>query len=153
MTQHYCCVVIPALLDSGVLPDGEHPATWPEVASAFGKGARRRTLLGGLLLACRALGAAGCAQLWLDGSFVTSKTVPGDYDACWNADGVDPDRLDPVLLDWSTSGRLLMKAKYLGDLFIAGVESGSGLPFVDFFRKDRDGALKGIVVIDPREIL
>ncbi len=144
--------MIPALLDSGVLADGEHRATWPEVASAFGKGERRRTLLSGLLLACHALGAAGCQQLWLDGSFVTSKAVPGDYDACWDPDGVDPDRLDPVLLDWSTSGRLLMKAKYLGDLFIAGLEIRSGLPFVDFFRKDRDGATKGIVVIDPREV-
>lgn len=144
--------MIPALLDSKVLPDGEHPATWQEVVSAFGEGERRRTLLRGLLLACSALGAAGCQQLWLDGSFVTGKAVPGDYDACWDPAGVDPDRLDPVLLDWSTSGRLLMKAKYLGDLFIAGVETKSGLPFVDFFRKDRDGAPKGIVVIDPREV-
>lgn len=144
--------VIPALLASGALPEGEYRATWAEVASAFGKGEHRRALLAGLLLACRALGGAGCPQLWLDGSFVTSKAVPGDYDACWDPDGVDPARLDPVLLDWSTSGRLLMKAKYLGDLFIAGVETRSGLPFVDFFRKDRDGSPKGIVVIDPREV-
>lgn len=144
--------MIPAPLSTGVLPDGEHRATWQEVASTFGKGERRRTLLNGLLRACQALGAAGCGQLWLDGSFVTSKAVPGDYDACWDPEGVDPDQLDPVLLNWSRTGRLLMKGKYLGDLFIAGVETGSGLPFVDFFRKDRDGAPKGVVVIDPREV-
>lgn len=144
--------VLPALLDSGLLPDGEHSASWAEVASAFGRGDHRNALLGGLRKACETLGGSGCSRLWLDGSFVTEKAVPGDYDACWDPAGVDPDRLDPVLLDWSLSGRLRMKAKYLGDLFIAGTERTAGLPFVDFFRKDRDGAPKGIVVIDPGEV-
>lgn len=83
---------------------------------------------------------------------MTSKGRPGDYDACWDPDGVDPDRLDPVLLNWTESGRLLMRAKYLGDLFIAGIEGTTGLPFVNFFRTDRDGTPKGIVVMDPRGV-
>jgi hypothetical protein len=143
--------MIPALSDTGLLPDGEHPATWSEVVATFGHGVHRSALLGGLLLACHSLAACGCRRLWLDGSFVTRKLVPDDYDACWDPDGVDPDQLDPVLLDWSAAGRLRMKAKYLGDLFIAGAEGASGLPFVHFFQKDRDGAPKGIVVIDPEE--
>ena len=141
--------MLPALLESGVLPDGEHTATLNEVSAVFGRGDQRATLLRGLAKACQALGASGCHRVWLDGSFVTAKVNPGDYDACWDPDGVDPALLDPVLLDWSPQGRLTMKAKYLGDLFIAGVEVRTGLPFVDFFRKDRDGAPKGIVVLDP----
>lgn len=118
----------------------------------FGHGSHRARLFDGLSLACRSLARSGCSRLWLDGSFVTSKAAPGDYDACWDPDGVIPDLLDPILLDWSVIGRLRMKAKYLGDLFIAGTEESSGLPFVRFFRKDRDGAPKGIVVLNPGEM-
>jgi hypothetical protein len=146
------CPVMPPMLESGVLPVGEHPATWSEVVAAFGQGGHRAALIAGLRLACLALAAAGCRRLWLDGSFVSDKVLPSDYDACWDPDGIDPSRLDPLLLDWSPAGRLTMKAKYLGDLFLAGVEATSGLPFVSFFQTDRDGAPKGIVVLQPQEV-
>jgi hypothetical protein len=80
---------------------------------------------------------------------VTRKQVPGDYDGCWDAVGVDPNRLDDVLLDMS-SGRLRQKAKYGGELFVAGwTEAGSGRTFLEFFQTDKDtGAHKGIVALD-----
>ena len=53
----------------------------------------------GLLAACRGLAAAGCTELLLDGSFVTEKPMPGDYDETWEIAGVDVDRVDPVFLD------------------------------------------------------
>lgn len=119
----------------------------------FGATPKRAALLQGLQLACRALGVAGCPSIWVDGSFVTDKERPGDYDACWDWNGVVPADLDPVLIDYSSRGRATMKAKYLGDLFIAGVvEGGSGLPFVDFFQRTRDGDSKGIIQLDPREV-
>ena len=43
---------------------------------------------------------AGCRRAYVDGSFVTAKEVPGDFDGCWEAEDVDPDALDPVLLDF-----------------------------------------------------
>ena len=141
--------MLPTVLESGLLPDGEHSASWGEVVSAFGRNEHRKALIAGLRRACEALARSGCRRLWIDGSFVTAKAVPRDYDACWDPDGVDPNKLDPVLMDWSSSGRLRMKAKYMGDLFIAGTEASTGLPFVEFFRKDRDGTPKGVVVIDP----
>jgi hypothetical protein len=146
------CAVLPQLLESGLLPDGQHPAAWHEVAAVFGQGGHRGALIAGLRLACMALAIAGCRRLWLDGSFVSSKPQPADYDACWDPDGVDPLLLDPLLLDWSPAGRLRMRAKYLGDVFIAGTEQASGLPFVSFFQTDRDGTAKGIVVIRPEEV-
>ena len=86
----------------------------------------------------------------INGSFVTKKLEPGDYDLCWSIDGVAPERLDPVLLDFSPAGRLAMKAKYRGDLFPAEVpESASGKAFLDFFQTDkRNGKPKGIVLLD-----
>lgn len=118
----------------------------------FGISERRQVLLVGLFDALRALGAAGCSRFWLDGSFVTEIEEPGDYDACWDWIGVEPALLDPLLLDFSPAGRALMKAKYLGDLFLAGVEAGSGKPFVEFFQRTRDGQVKGIVLLNPKEV-
>ncbi len=101
----------------------------------------------GLLAACRNLAMAGCAKLLLDGSFVTAKALPGDYDAAWETAGVDLNRLDPVLLDLEHP-RAAMKAKYLGDLFPASARAAPGVLFRDFFMTDRNGVQKGVVLID-----
>lgn len=61
--------------------------------SGFSK--RRRELLSGLRSALRALRTAGCHQLYIDGSFVTAKGEPGDYDACWDIGGVDVEVFGP----------------------------------------------------------
>ena len=51
-----------------------------------------------------------------NGSFVTTKEQPGDLDGCWEVDGVDPDKLDPVLLEF-VNRRTAQKAKYHGELY------------------------------------
>jgi len=143
--------MIPGWTDDGLLPHGVHPATWEEVEERFGWNARRLSLMLGLRDALRALAIAGCPALWLDGSFVTDKELPGDYDACWEPLGIEPTRLDPILLDFSPGGRMAAKSRYLGDLLVAGLELGSGLQFVEFFQQTRDGHRKGIVLLDPQE--
>ena len=93
------------------------------------------------------LANAGCNHVYLDGSFVTAKPHPGDYDGCWDHVGVDLAKLDPVLLDF-TNKRAAQKAKYLGEMFIAGMPSGPGGPFVDFFQIEKfSGRPKGILRI------
>ena len=101
----------------------------------------------GLLAACRNLASAGCCLVLLNGSFVSAKPLPNDYDGAWETVGVNPDRLDPVLLDFS-NGRAAMKSKYLGELFPATSSAEPGVLFRDFFQSDRDGVAKGIVQID-----
>ena len=66
---------------TGYLPPCVHNATWRDVIDRFGGNSHRARLMGGLLAACRNLAAAGCRELVLDGSFVTAKTLPADYDA------------------------------------------------------------------------
>jgi hypothetical protein len=142
--------MVPDWTEAGLLPVGVHVADWAEVQSRFGNNSRRRVLLGGLREASIALAAAGCTGVWLDGSFVSSQDIPGDYDACWDWHGVDHSKLDPILLDYSVAGRALIKAKYLGDVLINTVERSSGLVFAEFFQLTRDGKDKGIVAFDPR---
>lgn len=142
--------MIPDFAANGNLPAGIHQASWGELSKRFGRSAHRKRLLEGLAAALGSLAAAGCRTAYINGSFVTGKPRPNDYDLCWSIDGVDPERLDPVLLDFSPQGRRAMKAKYLGDLFPAEIPEGaSGKAFLDFFQTDRrTGEPKGIVAVD-----
>lgn len=140
-------MILPFDSSTGYLPPGIHEAAWTLVLTEFGTNAHRLTLLNGLLEALRNLAGAGCRWVLLDGSFVTQKALPNDYDGAWETIGVDPTRLDPVLLDFS-NGRAAMKARYGGELFPASAIAAAGVLFRDFFQKDRSGVRKGIVQID-----
>jgi hypothetical protein len=134
---------------TGKLPPGEHEATWEEVARRFGTTAQRQRLLPGLRTALDALARAGCRRVWLNGSFVTAKEAPQDFDLCWDRSGVEPHRLDPVLLDL-TGKRAAQHARFGGAVWPADfvVESGNTI-LTDFQRDYRnDDRPKGIVVID-----
>lgn len=62
--------------------------------------------------------------MYLDGSFVTSKPAPGDIrDACWVIEGVDPERPDPIFLNFA-DGRAAQKARFGCELFPAEVPEG-----------------------------
>ena len=141
--------MIPPFGPRGNLPPGVHAARWPEFAARFGGTDRRRRLLAGLAAALRNLRDAGCALAYMDGSFVTAKPEPGDFDACWGIAGVEPGLLDPALLDFS-DGRAAQKARFGGELFPAELPEGaSGRTFLEFFQTDRDtGRPKGIVSLD-----
>lgn len=143
------CCVIPPFDTRGVLPPGVHLANWDEVAARYGATMWRRQLLAGLREALSCLSAAGCTRAYLDGSFVTAKAVPGDFDACWDEAGVDPDLLDPVFFDFANR-RARQKAKYGGELFPASQTADrNGASFVGFFQRDKEtGDPKGIVAID-----
>jgi hypothetical protein len=145
--------MIPRFNRAGNLPPGVHVASWREVVNRFGRSRHRRRLLRGLKAALDSLRAAGCHRVYLDGSFVTAKRVPGDFDGCWDTDGVTLDLLDPVLLTFDR-GRAAQKAKYLGELFPARLtEGGSGSTFLEFFQTDREtGRPKGIIAIELVEL-
>lgn len=140
----------PAFNTSGLLPAGTHDASWDEISEAFGWNERRAWLLKGLRRALEALLAAGCKEVYLDGSFVTAKDHPNDFDACWSVAGVDATKIDPVLLDFGNK-RLRQKLKYGGELFPASTlaDSQTMQTYLDFFQTHKDdGSQKGIIRID-----
>jgi hypothetical protein len=145
-------VVIPAFDDRGVLPPGIHDATWDEIAARFGGTTHRMEQLRGLRSALQDLRDAGCDRAYLDGSFVTDKAVPNDYDLCWEMAGVTISRLTAVLRDVRPP-RAAQQARYRGDILPNVIESLSGAPFVDFFQRDKAaGGVKGIVAINLKEL-
>ena len=142
--------MIPKFLSNGNLPQGVHETTWKQFCKHFGHTAHRSSLIKGLAAALQNLSAAGCRRIYINGSFVTAKEIPRDYDLCWSIDGVIPEKLNQALLDFSPRGRNTMKEKYKGDLFPAEIPEGtSGRLFLDFFQTDKiTGEPKGIIALD-----
>ena len=142
--------MLPPLNPDGLLPPGIHLAAWDEVYAMFGTTPHRRRLLDGFRRAINALKSAGCKKAYLDGSFVTSKDKPGDFDGCWEETDVNPALLDPILLTFA-NGRIAQKIKFGGELFPAGfvADPATGGLFIDFFQIHKEtGAAKGIIAID-----
>jgi hypothetical protein len=146
--------MIPPFDSLGNLPPGIHRASWKEFKSRFGWNEHRKKLLSGLDRALKTLTEAGCKTVYIDGSFVTAKEKPGDYDGCWSIKGITNQSvayIDPVLLDFS-QGRAAQKAKYYGEMFPAeGTEAASGKTWLEFFQVDKKrGDQKGIVMLKLR---
>lgn len=136
---------------NGTLPSGIHLFTWKELEELLAFNDRRRELLSWLKRACIPLQQAGCQKIYIGGSFVTSKEIPGDIDVCWEDDGIDFVKLqdlDPVLLDFDNE-QAAQKAKYGGEFFPASLPTRkNGKTHLEFFQEDRDGNPKGIIAIN-----
>ncbi|MGB5970010.1 MAG: hypothetical protein WBG70_16965 [Spirulinaceae cyanobacterium] len=140
--------MIPLFNQDGNLPPGVHCADWKEFKQKFGINSHRLKLLEGLKAALDSLSKAGCQTIYIGGSFITAKEYPNDFDGCWDTQGVDPNLLDPILLNFDHK-RQAQKTKYLGELFLASSPADSaGKTFLEFFQVDRNGNQKGIVAID-----
>lgn len=146
--------MIPQLIDINgiwnVLPPGVHIATLDEIRQRFAINEKRRRLFEGFRRSVEALRRAGCKAIFLDGSFVTDKTEPGDFDVCWDPVGMDPNKLDPVFLDFSQR-RKRQKEKFGGEFFPSSAKADGSSAFLDFFQKDKNtGHPKGIIKIQLR---
>jgi len=142
--------MLPALSPEGLLPPGIYIATLPEIRATFAGNQPRLQIFAGLGRAASALQLAGCRRLWVDGSFVTSKPVPGDWDGCWDPAGVDPQQLDPQFIDFSPQGRARIKVKYMADLFPSSwIEASKSRSFLDYFQVDKTTGLpKGVIQLN-----
>lgn len=150
--------MIPALVDHEdgpgwpLLPPGIHDATLDEVEQAFATDDWRRLLFLGLKNVLKVLQTAGCRCVYLDGSFVSGKRRPGDFDLCWKVEGVRARDLPPEFVQVKHPGRARLKEAYGGDVFPAFVPLAGS--FVEYFQQDKTtGLRKGILEIDlTREV-
>jgi len=143
--------VIPPFDPRGNLPPGIHWATWEEVVERFGSTPHRQELLAGLQEALSALARAGCLAVWLDGSFVTMKEEPNDYDGAWEIAGVDVSQLDEAFRGEDSPAKT--KAKYSGTLYpVSAIVELDWSVLLGFFQFDKAGDRRGIVALNPRSI-
>ena len=145
--------MIPEFQADGNLPKGVHCATWEELVTRFGTTAWRKELLGGLRRVLESLRDAGCRTVYVDGSLVTERETPGDFDVCWDPTGVDPTLLDPVLGIFDP-GRATQKAKFLGESFPSNAPANpEGDTFLELFQRDKDtDKPKGIIALNLEEL-
>lgn len=131
-----------------ILPPGEHPATLEEIKSLLAFNPHRLNLFQGLESAAILLAQSGCKYLYLDGSYVTEKDIPSDFDACWDMNEVNFNTLDSIFWDIK-EGTAAQKARFGGELYPNCIELDSGLLFKDFFKNEKHtNKEKGIILID-----
>lgn len=142
---------IPDLNEQGELPPGEYLTTLQEIEKRFGgPDSRRKQLMMGLNEAIQNLWKAKIKRVVIDGSFTSDASHPRDVDGCWEYEkNIDLKKLDPVFLNWS---RQPMKAKYGVDFLMSHwVEGETGSSFEEFFKKNRDGIPKGVLILENRD--
>lgn len=128
-----------------VLPVGLHYVSLREFRDAFAFNSKRAWLFEGFKAACHDLRVAGCARIFVGGSFVTSKADPSDYDACWDPVGVAAD-LEPILYDENML--LERRDRYRGDLLIGGCDPGPLGQWFRYLSKDKvTGEERGMIGI------
>ncbi len=130
--------MIPAFTKDGYLPPGIHLAHLDEFEQRFAYTIWRKQLFANLCRLMNDLKAIGCTSIYVDGSFTTTKRVPGDMDICWEDHGIDytlAEMAMPILFDFD-NGRKNQQRLYKADIFPAHfIESGKGIYFIDFFQK------------------
>lgn len=145
---------LPGFRPDGWLPEGHHATTWDEIVARFGgpPGSRRAVVLSGLLGwrdAVRAKGMGG--RLILDGSFISQKPAPGDFDLFFLYDGdtealLKTDAEARALTDYQSC----RAAGFQGDVFALPLSLRELSPLLggtDMFDSDRQGISKGVVEV------
>ena len=134
--------MLPPFDERGFLPPGIYEITWTELENRFGFNDHRQNLLKGLRAVLQLLGRANAERVYLGGSFVSNKEYPNDFDGCYDDLNIDYDLLDPIFDEDLTAQQDRFGGELLADPIFQG-----------FFQTDRDGNPRGIIAIDPRELL
>lgn len=142
--------MIPEFDENGNLPPGVYWTEWEEFKERFGTTPVRSRMIEGLQMAMEQLKAAGCRTIYINGSFITSKLTPQDFDACWDREEVDMKYLKthaPRLINYAD--RAAQKAFYRGEIFPSDQPVGSyDITSYELFQRDRERNPKGIIAID-----
>lgn len=147
-------MALPAFREDGWLPEGHYAAAWQEVTLRFGgePGSRRSSILSSLLQWRDAVQYKGMAGLViLDGSFVSSKEAPGDFDLVFSYDAATEvlmrtDMEARKLTDYQACRRL----GFLGDVFAFPASLLLFSPLLgglDMFNLNRQRKPKGVVEV------
>lgn len=142
--------MIPNFNEDGNLPPGIHKATWEEIETKFGNTVHRKKLLEGLKLGIKALKVVGCSKIYLDGSFITNKPRPNDYDVCYYPT-FDLKLLRskyPIFFDFENR-RKNQKDKYMGEFWPTNAPFDGVYTIFEGFQVDKyTNRKKGIIELN-----
>lgn len=144
--------MIPNFDNNGNLPPGIHYCFWDEFKERFGYTDKRMRMISNMEAIMLELQAAGCRNFYINGSFVTRKPIPNDFDCCWDRDDVDMEYLRekaPLILKYYNS--TAQKARYEGEIYPSDQLVDESLESIELFQRDRKQRKKGIIAIDLRE--
>jgi hypothetical protein len=137
--------------EQGNLEPGFYDMSLEEVRSIFCHNKHRSWLFEGIELAIEHLKKIGCKTIFLDGSYITKKELPKDFDLCWDDTDlsiVTAAKICPELFDcgWRMQK---MKNRYRGDVAPANsiADFNKGINFLGYFTEDKQGRDKGIIRI------
>ncbi|MFJ8626256.1 DUF6932 family protein [Kitasatospora sp. NPDC093550] len=136
---------LPSLNPSGLLPPGDHEASWNELDRAFGTNFKRKDLMVNLHHTVKSLVDLGVTEIYIDGSFVTAKERPRDVEVIY----VPPSGADTSTWGLFSFGQHeMLKRMHKIDLWPYPSPQPTVTGWVtikDFFSTDRDGTPKGII--------
>jgi len=138
--------------DSIIFKPGVYEFTLAEVRQKFTDDPKRVHLFEGIMRLAHDLKEAGCETMYLDGSFITRKYGPGDFDACWEPFMPKGKVDNPALLEETDRGNWARKSEYFGDIFPRFTEKyGDRVQKWQYDERTRE--VKGIIKIDLRKEL
>ena len=103
---------------------------------------------------------AGIEEIYVDGSFCSEKPDPGDIDGYWVEpdsgvyDRIDPYWIDfdPILVPQMRKWKWRMWVDHGVEFFIhPAMLAKADLAFQQFFRQDRDGQPRGVILVVKAE--
>jgi hypothetical protein len=138
-------------LPNGNLKPGIHPMALDDFENLYGYNGHRRKLITGLKKDLGCFNEFGCNHLYVDGSFVTSKTFPSDIDLCWDPAFLNYQKMIikyPVFFNYDYE-RAMQKAVYGCEFLpMTVVAKPPSTLYIDFFQKDKYDNPKGIVKLN-----
>ncbi len=143
--------MIPDFDNNNNLPPGIHTTTWQEFCQRYGYTKHRKELLEGLEKGMNQLRNVGCKCIWVDGSFITKKHRPKDFDACWDEEDVNfpfIETMYPTLLNFDNKN-IKQKDTYSGEFFPSQWTASKNpkRTYLAYFQLDREDNPKGIIKI------
>lgn len=135
----------------GNLEPGTYEMEWDEFKNVFGISAHRCWLIEGMEFAIDDLKTIGCTAIYIDGSFVTKKIVPTDYDLCWEDTGISLVEVKEKCYPLVDGGWKMQKIKerYRGDVAPASniADMKKCINFLGYYTEDKQGRNKGIIKV------
>lgn len=133
----------------GNLPPGIYILSWEEFYNFFNFSPRRIELLEGLKSTIDIMARCGCTSIYIDGSFVTSKLEPNDWDACFDCPVPKNLYLDAINMVFPLLNKKMQKKCFKGEIYPSWLDADGKNNFIDFFQqvKNNERKKKGIIQI------